>query len=106
MGEAPALCAREQAWGVEEAEFTLHETHIEADPAHEKTKKSEHAIGNKTTGKDGSGGGALVPLDDRALDLKVGKANRRLPALGRLEDEVVEGLGNLGVLANVGVCAR
>lgn len=62
------------------------------------------ATGRLEKGGSGGGGGALVPLDDRALDLEVGQANRRLPALGRLEDEVVEGLGNLGVLSDI--CVR
>ena len=70
MGEAPALCAREQAQGGREAEFTLHEPHIETN---------------------------LVPFDDSALDLKVGQADARLPRLRRVEDQVVEGVPDLGL---------
>ena len=32
----------------------------------------------------------LVPLDDGALDLEEGEADRRLPVLGALEDQVVK----------------
>ena len=41
----------------------------------------------------------LVPLDDRALDLEEGEADRRLPILGAFEDQVVERVADLpGVL--------
>tara|TARA_B100000902_G_C27170734_1_gene843680 strand:- start:256 stop:624 length:369 start_codon:yes stop_codon:yes gene_type:complete len=52
----------------------------------------------------------LVPLHDSSLNLEEGKADRRLPVLGAFEDQVVEGVTNLRVLASVGigevVCAR
>ena len=46
----------------------LHETHVEA---------------------------TLVPLDDSPLDLEEGQADRRLPILGRTQDQVVEGVTDL-----------
>ena len=48
--------------------------------------------------------GLLVPLHHRALNLEEGKSNRRLPVLWTFEDEVVEGVADLGVLAGVGIC--
>jgi len=44
----------------------------------------------------------LVPLDDGALDLEEGQCDLGLPVLGRLEDQVVELIADLGVGA--GVC--
>jgi hypothetical protein len=41
----------------------------------------------------------LVPLDDRALDLEEGEADRRLPILGAFEDQVVERVADLGLRA-------
>tara|TARA_B100000575_G_C22998990_1_gene575733 strand:- start:240 stop:524 length:285 start_codon:yes stop_codon:yes gene_type:complete len=46
----------------------------------------------------------LVPLDDGALNLEEGQADRRLPVLRAFEDQVVEGIPDLGVLAGVGIC--
>ena len=39
----------------------------------------------------------LVPLHNRALDLEEGQTNAGLPVLGRLEDEVVERVPDLGL---------
>jgi hypothetical protein len=47
-----------------------------------------------------------TPLDDSALDLEEGQADRRLPVLRRLEDEVVERVADFRVLARVGVFAK
>ena len=40
---------------------------------------------------------SLVPLDDCPLDLKVGQADARLPRLRRVEEQVVEGVPDLGL---------
>ena len=41
----------------------------------------------------------LVPFDRRALDAHKGQRDRRLPFVRRLEDEVVERLADLAVIA-------
>ena len=38
---------------------------------------------------------SLVPLDDSALNLKVGQSDTRLPRLRRVEDEIVERVADL-----------
>ena len=48
----------------------------------------------------------LVPLDDRAFNLEEGQADARLPVLRALQNQVVEGVADLGVLAGVGVFAK
>ena len=45
----------------------------------------------------------LIPLHHGPGDLEVRKSYARLPRLRRVEDQVVEGVADLGVLANVGV---
>ena len=46
----------------------------------------------------------LVPFDHSALDLEEGQADRRLPVLRRLEDEVVERVANLPGASNGQAC--
>ena len=48
----------------------------------------------------------LVPFHGRADDLDKGQGDLGVPLLRRLEDEVVERLADLRVLAVVGICAR
>ena len=45
----------------------------------------------------------LVPLNGRALNLDEGKRHRRLPLLGRFQDQIVESIADAIVLTVEGI---
>ena len=59
--------------------------------------REQALVATRTGGKGHTIELDLVPLDDGALDLEEGQADRRLPVLGALEDQVVELVTDLGL---------
>ena len=81
----------------------LQQADVEAEPASKQmvVVSNKFNLGNDSIQLEGER--LLVPLDGGALNSHKGKGDGRLPLLGAFEDEVVEGLADLVVLAVEGV---
>ena len=78
----------------------LKKADVEADPANT-TQGCEHTGIVLVVCREFKERHSLVPLHRRAHDLHKRQGDLRVPLLGRLEDEVVQGLADLRVLAVV-----